>query len=59
MNKRKVGRGRDSKHVRLYWWLLKSDAYRSLSCHARCALTELLFVHNGWKPPPKTIDGVT
>ena len=37
----------DFKHVRLQEWLLRSDAYRSLSCTARCLLVELYRKYNG------------
>lgn len=37
----------EAKHIRIYWWAFKSPAYRSLSCHARCVLEEMLFLHDG------------
>lgn len=37
----------EGKHVRLHEWMLASPAYRSLSCHARCLLTELKRLYNG------------
>lgn len=37
----------EGKHVRLHEWMLASLAYRSLSCHARCLLTELKRLYNG------------
>jgi len=38
---------RDAKHVRLYWWELETEAYRSLGPHARALLVELKFRFNG------------
>lgn len=35
------------KHVRLHEWLLRSDAYRSLDCYAKCLLVELYRRYNG------------
>lgn len=35
------------KHVRLYSWLLMSEAWRSLSCEARALLIELAGLYNG------------
>ena len=37
----------ESKHVRHYEYMLASQAYRSLSCYARCLLTELGRRYNG------------
>jgi len=37
----------EPKHVRLYEWMLASQAYQSLSVTARAALVELNRVHNG------------
>jgi hypothetical protein len=37
----------ESKHVRHYEYMLTSQAYRSLSCYARCLLTELGRRYNG------------
>lgn len=37
----------DARHVRLYHWMLKSEAWRSLDCKARCALVELYGLYNG------------
>lgn len=34
-------------HVRLYRWLLNSEAWRSLPCEARALLVELYALHNG------------
>ena len=53
--RRKVGRGvdakgrsrSDAKHVRLYWWLLGSPAYRHLTCYGRSLLVEFVYRHNG------------
>lgn len=42
------GRSRiDSKHVRLYQWVLATPAYRSLSCYARSLIIELYLRYNG------------
>ena len=38
---------RDAKHVRMYWWLLDSAAYRHLSCYGRALLVEFIYRHNG------------
>lgn len=45
VSKRKAGPA--PKHVRLYWWLLRSEAYLSLSPRARCLLVELYAAYNG------------
>jgi ribosome-binding protein aMBF1 (putative translation factor) len=37
----------EPKHVRLYGYMLKTDAWRSLSCQARCLLIELQGLYNG------------
>jgi len=37
----------DARHVRLYHWLLKSEAYRSLDCTARALLVEFYSLYNG------------
>ena len=37
----------DGKHVREYEWMLRSAAYRSLSCYARCLLTEMKRLYDG------------
>ena len=43
-----TGRSRgDPKHVRLYQWLLDSDAYRALDCTARALLVEFYALCNG------------
>jgi hypothetical protein len=48
MSKSKAGRrARDAKHVRLYLYMLKSPAWLSLSCQAKCLLIELLALYNG------------
>jgi hypothetical protein len=48
MSKRKASRrARDAKHVRLYLYMLKSPAWLSLSCQAKCLLIELLALYNG------------
>jgi hypothetical protein len=49
MSKSKASRSRarDAKHVRLYLYVLKSDAWLSLSCQARCLLIELQALYNG------------
>ena len=36
----------DAKHVRFYWWLLESEAYRALSPSARALLIELYALYN-------------
>ncbi len=41
------GRNDGAKHVRLYWWLLDSAAYRHLSCYGRALLIEIIYRHNG------------
>lgn len=41
------GRNRTSRFVRLDYTLLKSPAYRALSCTARALLVELAMLHNG------------
>ena len=41
------GRNYDAKHVRFYWHLLESEAYRHASPVARCLLTELEYRYNG------------
>lgn len=38
---------RDLPHVRLYDWMLKSPAYRSLSVYARCLYLEIRRRYNG------------
>jgi hypothetical protein len=44
----KTGRStHDAKHVRLYDYLLTSDAYLSLSCPARALLIEIARVYDG------------
>ncbi len=45
----KNGRSKDTepRHVRFYHWELESDAFRSLSCPARCLLLEFKALHNG------------
>ena len=43
----KTGRNQDLKHVRLYGWLLRSSAYRSLSPYGRSLLVELYALYNG------------
>jgi hypothetical protein len=40
-------RARDAKHVRLYLYMLKSAAWCSLSCPARCLLIEMQALYNG------------
>jgi hypothetical protein len=45
-HKRRYVRKQD-KHVRLYSWLLMSEAWRSLSCEARALLVELSAFYNG------------
>jgi hypothetical protein len=49
MSKSKASRtrARDAKHVRLYLYMLKTDAWLSLSCRARCLLIELQALYNG------------
>lgn len=37
----------EAKHVRDYEWMLRSPAYRSLSCYARCLLHELKRLYMG------------
>ena len=37
----------DPKHVRLYWWLLECEAWKSLKLCARALLVELYKLHNG------------
>ena len=37
----------DAPHVRLYRWMLDSDAYLSLSCQARAVLTEIARAYDG------------
>ena len=41
------GRNDGAKHVRMYWWLLDSPAYRHLSCYGRALLVEVIYRHNG------------
>ncbi len=41
------GRNDGAKHVRMYWWLLDSPAYRHLSCYGRALLIEIIYRHNG------------
>ncbi len=41
------GRNDDAKHVRMYWWLLESAAYRHLSCYGRALLIEFIYRHDG------------
>lgn len=41
------GRSSQAKHLRIYWWMFNSPAYRSLDCTCRCGLHELMFNHNG------------
>ncbi|MCH9051187.1 MAG: hypothetical protein IIA72_08890 [Proteobacteria bacterium] len=41
------GRNDGAKHVRLYWWLLDSAAYRHLSCYGRALLIEFIYRHTG------------
>ncbi len=41
------GRNHGGKHVRLYWHLLDSEAYRHASPLARCLLIELEYRFNG------------
>ena len=41
------GRNDGAKHVRMYWWLLESPAYRHLSCYGRALLIEIIYRHNG------------
>ena len=53
--KKRPGRGvdatgrskNDASHVRLYRWVLKSAAYRSLDCYARSLLVELYGLYSG------------
>jgi hypothetical protein len=40
-------RARHAKHVRLYLYVLKSPAWLTLSCQAKCLLIELLALYNG------------
>ena len=50
MSRRTNAKGRSTggeKHVRLHRYLLRSPAYRSLNCYARCALVELYDLYNG------------
>ena len=55
MTTRKPGRGVNAtgrskpggKHVRLYWWLIESPAYRHLSCYGRALLVEFIYRHSG------------
>jgi hypothetical protein len=48
MSKSKASRrARDAKHVRLYAYMLKTPAWQSLSCQAKCLLIELLALYNG------------
>jgi hypothetical protein len=44
MSKRKV---KESRHVRLYHWFLKSEAWRSLSPNARALYVEIVTRYNG------------
>ena len=37
----------DAKHIRVYKWEFDSDAYRALSCYARCLLHEIRMRHTG------------
>lgn len=37
----------DGRHVRDYEWMLKCQAYRSLSAYSRCLLTEMKRLYNG------------
>ena len=54
-HKRKPGRkidktGRsapDAKHIRIYRWMFRSPAYRTLKPVERCILHELMFRYNG------------
>lgn len=41
------GRNDGAKHVRMYWWLLDSAAYRHLSCYGRALLIEFIYRHTG------------
>lgn len=41
------GRGHTDRFVRLPHFILRSNAYRSLSCNARALLVELVMLHNG------------
>lgn len=41
------GRNEGAKHVRMYWWMLDSTAYRHLSCYGRALLIEFIYRHNG------------
>ena len=45
--RRRKPRVRDVHHVRLYDWLLKSEAYKALSPGARAALVEFYALHFG------------
>ena len=48
MSKSKASRrARGAKHVRLYQHMLKTQAWLSLSCQAKCLLIELLAFYNG------------
>ena len=48
MSKSKASRrARDAKHVRLYLYILKTPAWLSLSCQAKCLLIELQALYNG------------
>jgi hypothetical protein len=39
--------GKRERYVQVHWSLLESDAYRALSCPARCLLLEILKFYNG------------
>jgi hypothetical protein len=48
MSKSKASRrARGAKHVRLYLYMLKTPAWLSLSCQAKCLLIELMALYNG------------
>jgi hypothetical protein len=38
---------RDAKHVRLYWWIMDSSAWRHLSCYSRALLVETMYRFDG------------
>jgi hypothetical protein len=40
-------RAKDAKHVRLYLYMLKTAAWGSLGCDAKCLLIELMALYNG------------
>lgn len=50
MNRRKASKGRsnkESRHVRLYHILMKSEAWRALDCVSRCAYVEIASRYGG------------